>query len=875
MPVSVDPGAIRLDDHWFKVAGNRYDATGLRGMRRNWRSLFPDRSNVSGGPGIQNVRSDDLRWLLSSFALGGGQAVIDPSDASSFRRYESSKGVDLSSPGQMSLAKAMVQQGLTGGSTTTVEGSAFTDAVGTSTVTNTTDRAINEVGDIVTSDVTFATGTTQLDLYAYLEPALVLYAGEDFTEITGPTGVETEDPTEFRLKAVGAMIGSGNLSVGSGPVHVTVAFRRNNLNAEGSDTIRVSIVDKTTDDVIASTDATARFVSSPIPGGGGGGLPGVSGYGIATLTFTAQESHAYRVRVKYQDDTAPSTFIDIGGVTIDSGSEHTLGWELLDGATVQSAGTVEMSGVNATQRVASVTQQNPGGAHVYTFRVKHLAGGLQGPIVDKIQFAPIGLHDPRLLGLGHADRIWLVDYDSTPGQPALLYWKPDLLQWTSVAAFGASGSKAIALAYSDHYEFMAMDDKKVYRGTTSAVAQVTTATSDPLVGLAYGGNRLYALSESTANGSELFEIDQEAAPTFAPTSKYPVGNKGVVSDNDIPQRMAGTKNGVVFFANQGPDCWTYVWDGLAGTPLQKLPTGFRGRAIVHGSGLSWLGGAFPAIDSAGTTRYRPAVFAIVGTEAGAPVEQIDVKLYEDADTGTHIQAMQLYGSDLWVLTQVEGSPRKMRLWRVSLTGTPAAFLYQEVVTGFDPGSSQQDALAVRQAAASGNIGATQSKIAGAWKVGDPANLLAAPTLMDAYTEVVNGVANAIPQGWYKRSGQLAGFTVSDRKVDPDDLTYSFTITADPTITPISLASTAIVEASECGNLLDFDDVTPGEPFVFSCDLRVRSGATGGAAVRLGIYALDASNSRLAETMGGWITSTSFGRQTVMIPSLPAGTVRVR
>jgi hypothetical protein len=41
--------------------------------------------------------------------------------------------------------------------------------------------------------------------------------------------------------------------------------------------------------------------------------------------------------------------------------------------------------------------------------------------------------------------------------------------------------------------------------------------------------------------------------------------------------------------------------------------------------------------------------------------------------------MQLYGTDLWVLAEVTGStPRLMRLWRISLRGTPAAFLQYEV-----------------------------------------------------------------------------------------------------------------------------------------------------------------------------------------------------
>src|SRR5213593_1982453 len=116
---------------WFRVASGLYDQTGLRPVRRTFRSLFAGRQNVSGLPGVQNVRDDDLRRVEHSWEGGEGQAVIDPDDATTFRRYDRSLAIDASVKGQLSLARAMAQQGFTGAGAITDEADGWVDDIGT------------------------------------------------------------------------------------------------------------------------------------------------------------------------------------------------------------------------------------------------------------------------------------------------------------------------------------------------------------------------------------------------------------------------------------------------------------------------------------------------------------------------------------------------------------------------------------------------------------------------------------------------------------------------------------------------------------------------------------------------------------------------
>jgi hypothetical protein len=350
-----------------------------------------------------------------------------------------------------------------------------------------------------------------------------------------------------------------------------------------------------------------------------------------------------------------------------------------------------MTGITTTQRIASATITSPG--KTYTLRLERTAGASRRFFADKGVYQIAAMNAPRLIELGRGDFVWLVDY-SEDAAARVLYWDAVTDAWVSVGTIGSVGAKASSMAHSDNYEFIALDDKKVYRAKNPSTAEalLTDAMGDKIVGLTVGGSRLLILTESQANGSVLYDLGLEADPGATPTERYPVLNKGIIGSVDVPHRMAATKNGAVFFANQGPDCWLYEWTGDAGEPIAKFPPGFKGRAVVHASGISWVGGSFPTVDSTGETNSRPAIFLV--DHSTLDVVQVDVRLHRDEDPTTLLEGMQLFGSDVWVQTEVQSTPRTMRVWRISLRAPIAAFLEHEVTLDETQADGEARGLAV-------------------------------------------------------------------------------------------------------------------------------------------------------------------------------------
>lgn len=649
---------FRIGDFLFRGAEGFYEETGLRAARRRRRSLFAERQSVAGSPGVQNVRTEDLRWLATSWAGGEGQRVIDATDAESFRRYDRSRTIDLSNPGELRLARQMVQQGSTGSTPTTVEADTWVDDVGASTVVG-TDRRLNAVGDAVKKDIALGAGQFQIDFYAYVEAATVI---EGSALVIEKDNAAVND-TDMRLKSEGAVVRTVNQSPGAG--NVTVAARLLLAAPEqgaAQAVVKLVIWNQTADEKVAEVHADLRTSG------------GTEAEANPQVTFKAKAGKTYRYKLVLAS-ISKANFVTVDKVTVDPADTKTFTWEIKDGATVVASGTVDMTGISTTQRIASATITSPG--KTYTLRLERTAGASRRFLADKGVYQIAAMNAPRLIELGRGDLLWLVDYSASAAS-RVLYWDTATDAWVSVGTIGEVGAKASSMAHSDNYEFIALDDKMIYRvkNPSTAEALVTDPMGDKIVGLTVGGSRLLILTESQANGSMLYHLGLEVDPGATPTECYPVGNKGIIANIDTPHRMAATKNGAVFFANQGPDCWIYTWDGSAGVPFAKLPPGFKARGIVHSNGISWVGGGFPTVDSTGATNQRPAILLI--DHATGDVVQLDVRLHRDEDPTTLLEGMQLFGSDVWVQTEVQSTPRTMRVWRISLRSPIAAFLEHEV-----------------------------------------------------------------------------------------------------------------------------------------------------------------------------------------------------
>ncbi len=670
----------------FRLADGQdwFQRTGLSPMERDWPSLFPGRQNVSGQPGIQNVRDDDLRWLLTSFALGEGLAVIDPSQAEHFRRFDRSVGVDLSNPGEIRLARELFQfsNNAAPQSSTTHEASTFTDDIGTSTTLG-TDRRLNNLGDAIRKDISLSTGAYRIDVYAYstAESASVIL-GSSLNELNPPTAVAG---TAMHLKNAGAKVGTGAQSPPVG-VSTQVRFHVRLVSVRGARAVFTVLVHDATDDV---TTASSEFrVGAPDDDGSSTKTK------VCSLVFTPKAGHDYRYRLKLdvlEGDVGDRKFYldEISTLTM-SPEEMTL--EALSGTTVLASDKVDLSTVETSAKISAVTVDLAAAATVRVRAVR--SKGALPVFLDRIVVTPVSVGSPIGMELGQGNRIWMIDDARLPW-----YWDPVNSRWAAASVDGTwpSTGTVQSMAHTDTYEFAVFRQGTNWRlmrfGLGITGTEVLSGIGPTAVWVAAGANRLFVIF-AASSGTDLYEKGLTDASAF--TLKYAVGNSGIVVDTTIFQLMAGKKNGVVWFSNNGPDCWIYEWNGTSGAPLTNLPTGFVGRAILVGGSETWVGGGFPATDSTGHTTIRPAIFLIEGDRSSSQVgvEQLDVKLWRDEDPSTHIQQMQLYGTDLFVIAQVDSTPRKMRLWRISLAGTPAPFLEQEVTIPDDQAQGHATGMAV-------------------------------------------------------------------------------------------------------------------------------------------------------------------------------------
>ncbi len=641
----------------YQLAVGYYDETGLRPMRRRYGSLFPGRTNTPGQPGVQNLRDDDLRWVADSFAGGEGQRVIDATDPASFRRFDRAQTIDFSNPGEMRLARQMEQQASTGGAVTTLECSTWTDDVGVSTVVG-SDRRLNNEGDAIKVSQALAAGNWQFDFYGYIDPATQIL-GSALVEETKHTSVSG---STIRLKSEGATARTTNQDPVDGDVTVVAHFT---LPAPAKDdahaAVKLVVYNQTAGEKVAEVHGRLRAHSQ------------TDDTVRLRVSFRAKANKTYRYKVTV-GTLVNAPYVAVDWLTVDEGESKSFGWQVKDGATVLASGSVDMKGITESQKIASATI-NLAAPTTITLVLTRAQGTGRQFYGDRATYHQPTINAPRTIELGLNDLIWMVDY-SAGAAPALWWWDAVNTKWVSIGTFGVAGDRAVAMAHGDLWEFVASSDKKVYRGKDGGgVSAYSDAMTNDIVGLAVGGHRLLILTESSADGTTLFDTGLDGTAPVTPTERYSIGNAGV-SSPDLPQRMAGTRNGAVFFLNQGPDCWVYEYDGSAGYPIAKMETGFKGRAIAHANGRTWIAGGFPTVDSTGATNERPTVFVI--DDATREPVQLDIKLHRDEDPTTVVWALQLFGPDIFVVTEVQETPRLMRIWRISRRDPIAAYLEHEI-----------------------------------------------------------------------------------------------------------------------------------------------------------------------------------------------------
>lgn len=780
-----DEADVRIGEYLYRVAEGYFEETGLRPMRRRWGSIFAGRQNVSGSPGVQNVKDEDLRWLADSFAGGEGQRVIDPTDDQSFRRFDRATTIDFANPGEMRLARQMEQYQSTGGAVTTLEGSAWAQETAPTTVVG-SDRRLDGTGASATvSTGALGAGQWELDFHAYVDPGTII-EGSVLTEDVGNTEVFGSD---IRLKSVGATVRTLNQDPADGIVTVALSAALN-APVSGKNTASIKLVIFNQTNGVKVTEKRLSLTAKD----------GTNATGQIQVTFTAQAGKTYRYKLVCASLTG-ANFVTVDRLDITEGSGTVLKWQVKQAALVIASGTVNMAGITATQKVAVASV--PSGT--YTLRVERQSGA-QRLYIDKGTYQLATLADPRALEIGRSNRTWLVDASGR-----VLYWDAQLDRWILVASL--AGGTARALAHSDAYEFVAMADRRVYRVQQPSTGEAYTAlTTDPIVGITVGGSRLFILTESSVSGSILYEAGLADTPPAAVTAKYVVGNGGLGADDDVPQRIAPSKNGCVFFVNQGPDCWVYVWDGASGFAFEKLPPGFRGRSITHFGGLSFVGGGFPTVDATGLTSSRPAIFIIDHAATGAV--QMDIRLHRDEDDPTQIEAMQLFGPDLYVLCSVASSPPKMRLWRVALVEPFAPFLQHEIQLDEQAvgGSARGLSVTIEDAFVSWSKGGPWRRIVG-YNIVDPAEYISSryafgltePKRLDE-VELVG----VIPTGCS---------VVLSYEVDDSGVVVPFATFTDPGKLPISTPEASILGRSIAfrAQLLSPDPALT--PIVYSVGLR--------------------------------------------------------
>jgi hypothetical protein len=668
---------VRIGDYYFRLAGEIGRAElGLRGMRWGFRSITAEQLPPFGQAGIENVREEDLTWILTSFAGGEGQRVFTAGDPLSERRYDRNKGIDISDSGQLRLAKAMERVQLAAGvGLTTVQGSSFADITGVSTVIG-DDRRMNDEDDVIGYEQAMAAGFHQVDFYGYLIRDTVFEAGGVGNIWSVTKGQAAVTDTDRRMKLAGdpscRVVSSKRQFDVETPLQIT-AYVKGFRNPGEVAKAKVVLELRNEDD-----DGTIKSVTKTLTSANGD----YDEWRTLSFQFTAVSSafRKYRYRIGIESDTGRG--VDFDRMVQTNLYDGTMEISAYDGATPLASNEVEFSAT--TSQLLGTLVFSLAAPITVSLRFKALGLGVGSggsfPVADKIGWSDvISLSDARLAEYGMGGNIWLVDHSA--GATADV-WKWDQVNsdWDTVATIGGAGATAIAMAHSDTYEYILLADGNVWR-LDGATGTQYTQTITGAVGIAVAVDRLWVLAESAAGGVDLyrFDLDQTAGlPLVVPAITTSPLALATTPDTSIIRRVTGTPRGVAFFANRATGCTIWEWnEGTTARVELDTMKGFKARGIFNGGGFTYLIGELSK--AGGGT--EAALFTIDHTTTPATSERVRLVFEREGDPDSWLQDIDLRGDQLYILAHVASSPPTLRLWRVSLQDPGGLFCEQEVEIG--------------------------------------------------------------------------------------------------------------------------------------------------------------------------------------------------
>lgn len=647
------------------------------------RSLFRPGTDISGRPGAQNLREERLIRHITDWDGGEGQVIYRNGDEASDRRFFRSEGLDFRVPGKVSLNQSSVSTAppdASGGGSSDIEGSAFTDVTGTSVVVNTTDRRLSTAADVVES-TSFTPGAsqTQAKVFLYKEaPTTTTVEGSEFILKDGvghPTG------SNFKLTEPGSMAGTQILQGLTTQLHkVTFTLNASALTTQYSAEVKCIIVDTTnaTENIITSTVITIPRKTT------------------ATLDWVPVAGRSYRARVRWLSKTGSAQDVIIDKITHGKADIPTSVTVFVrnhtDGNTTNlPTQTVQLQ--NTTSAQVLTLNYTGIAAKAYRVRVQYNSGA-QRPVVDKVTHnvqttTPWTLDD---LELGQGARVWLVGHRT--GVDNQLWVRDHATEtWTLstvMDAITATGSVSVAMAHTDLYEYVLDAGGEVTQASTTADAAYTDARTGAN-GMAICQNRLFILRESTGAGRvtvEVFPIDQTAGlPLTSATAGYQtakVTDAQSGPDTALRQVMTPTPTGArFFFNNSNVSCVIYEADTSGSTlvvrEITRLDVGARATAICYVSGVTFIAGQFLA-----ETGKIPRTALWVIDQNGV-LRKVGT-FRRDDPINAYVSKMQPYENDLWLL-------QGRAVWRFPLSLTGGLFLEYEL----DPADqSFQRAIAVLQ-----------------------------------------------------------------------------------------------------------------------------------------------------------------------------------
>lgn len=663
-----DSGYVSLGDFTYRLDESGVDS-GITPYRRWSRSIFADTSTIAGAPG-QNLHPEMLVWNSTVFD-GEGQLVLDNSDPNSGKRFYSSEGLDARVAGQLQLNRSttLMRPTSTGASgTTTYLGKDFTDVTGTSTVSG-NDRRLNALNDVVASVVsTPQQSTIQADFYLYTEAQqLTATQGSSFDLKQGTGQVSGDD---FTMATEGTVVGTVDLTTLTAGVSYEVRFYSYLSTAadatrdQGAPQIRCQVIDSTNPNKLVVITGSPNLIIKATAS------PADSAYDHRTF-FTPASGKSYQL--VFFLTTVPKSYMDTGG------------WVLADrvsygpAVTVNNVAQIEVYNstgaasvvtknltltATASALVGGLTYTSAAGTD-YKYRVKYISGGQRPYVAQVIQTirSTAGtalVYQPELVEIGQGGKVWLVGYDgASTGKPISWTYNFTSEAWTIGQTFTAANASSIpiAIAHTDKYEYVALNDNNVIQTTTAAHQAYVGAPGATVRGICITQNRLFVLGEDATNGVVLYLYALDAAAPPVVSSTVTVGGTLNTPTATLRQRMVGTPTGARFFVNLGSvTARIYECDSSAASPvatmLAELPDGVQATAIEHTGGLTFIAGQFLA-----ETGQTP-VSALWMIDQNRVLSRIGYFRRDNPLNAAPVW-MEAYQNDLWIL---QGS----YVWRYSL-----------------------------------------------------------------------------------------------------------------------------------------------------------------------------------------------------------------